>query len=546
MKKTLNFLLCFALATCSIAVEPTTAADRNQLLVSTPTNTLWWAGIIHHGDQMPLTEGYKADLSGDTYGNQAQPLILSSQGDVIWSEDAFALQMSPRGLSVDGKGGKLIQSRSGNSLRDAYLYASRKYFPPSGKMPDKLLFTAPQYNTWIELMYDQNEADILKYAKAIRDNNFPAGVLMIDDNWQQNYGQWDFRTNKFPDPKGMVRTLQSQGFKVMLWVCPFVHTNSAAYPDLARRNLLLKNASGEVALVEWWNGKGALLDFTHAEALAWFHSQLDYLQKTYRVDGFKFDAGDAEFYKGTIASQPVSPNTHSELHGKLGLKYPLNEYRAMWKMGGQPLVERLRDKNHSWDDVQKLVPNMLLAGLMGYPFCCPDMIGGGEYKSFLTNSTIDQELVVRSTQIHALMPMMQFSVAPWRVLDSENLKAVHKAVQLREKHKSYILKLAKQSAETGEPIMQSMEYAFPHQGYERVGDQFLLGDQILVAPVIAKDSRKRTVIIPPGEWNGFDGNRYSGPAKVTVPVEIDELCYFEKADQGTRLPKNREESRLTR
>jgi len=371
----------------------------------------------------------------------------------------------------------------------------------------------------------------LKYAKAIRDNGFPAGVLMIDDNWQQNYGQWDFRKNKFPDAKAMVRTLHAQGFKVMLWVCPFVHTNCTAYPDLARRSLLLENASGDVALVKWWNGVSALLDFTHPEAVAWFRSQLDYLQATYRVDGFKFDGGDSSFYKGTIASRSVSPNTHSELHGKLGLEYPLNEYRAMWKLGGQPLVERLRDKNHSWDDVRKLVPNMLLAGLMGYPFCCPDMIGGGEYKSFQPGSTIDQELVVRSAQSHALMPMMQFSVAPWRVLDPANLKAVRKAVQLREQHKRYILKLARQSASTGEPMMRSLEYAFPHQGYERVNDQFLLGDRILVAPVVEKAARNRTLTLPPGAWLGFDGKRYAGPAKVTVLVGFDELCYFEKADR---------------
>jgi len=412
MKKHLVVLLTLAVAAGSAAAEPTTAANTNHLLVSTSTNACWWSGIIDHGYKMPMAVGYNADLRGETYGNQAQPLVLSSRGDIVWSEDPFALQLSPSGLAVDGEGGRLLRTQAGTTLREAFLYASRTYFPPSGKLPDELLFAAPQYNTWIELMYDQNEADILKYAQAIRDNGFPAGVLMIDDNWQQNYGQWDFRKNKFPEAKAMVRTLHAQGFKVMLWVCPFVHTNSAAYPDLARRSLLLKNASGDVALVNWWNGKGALLDFTNPEALAWFRSQLDYLQSTYQVDGFKFDAGDSEFYRGTIASRSVSPNTHSELHGRIGLDYPLNEYRAMWKMGGQPLVERLRDKNHSWDDVRKLVPNMLLAGLMGYPFCCPDMIGGGEYKSFQNSATIDQELVVRSAQIHALMPMMQFSVAP--------------------------------------------------------------------------------------------------------------------------------------
>ena len=52
------------------------------------------------------------------------------------------------------------------------------------------------------------------------------------------------------------------------------------------------------------------------------------------------------------------------------------------------------------------------------------MIGGGEFTSFLNQATIDQELIVRSTQVHALAPMMQFSVAPWRVLDAARLAAV--------------------------------------------------------------------------------------------------------------------------
>ena len=134
MKTHLVILLTFALAAGSVAAEPTTAANTNLLLVATSTNASWWAGVINHGDRMPLANGYEADLCGDTYGNQAQPLLLSSQGDVIWSEDAFAVQLSPRGLAVDGKGGRLIQTKSGESLRDAFLYASRTHFPPSGKL----------------------------------------------------------------------------------------------------------------------------------------------------------------------------------------------------------------------------------------------------------------------------------------------------------------------------------------------------------------------------------------------------------------------------
>jgi alpha-glucosidase len=397
-------------------------------------------------------------------------------------------------------------------------------------MPDEQLFSSPQYNTWIELMYNQNQADILKYAKGIRDHGFPSGVLMIDDNWQENYGKWDFNKGRFSDPKAMIAKLHAMGFKVMLWVCPFISPDSDVYRDLAKADLLVKDNSGEPAIIRWWNGASGLLDFTNPKAVDWFRSHLDYLQSTYQIDGFKFDAGDSYFYNGVTASQPVSPNAHSELYGKIGLNYPLNEYRAMWKMGGQPLGERLSDKAHSWTDLQKLVPDMLLEGLMGYPFSCPDMIGGGEFTSFLPgSSTIDQELIVRSAQCQALMPMMQFSVAPWRVLDKAHLKSVLKAVKVREDHKIYILQLVAQSASTGEPIVRSMEYVFPHQGYENVNDQFMLGDQILVAPVLENGTGKREVMIPMGAWRGFDGKLYQGPAKLLMAVKDDELCYFEKA-----------------
>jgi len=412
-------------------------------------------------------------------------------------------------------------------LREAFLYARKHYFRGCVRMPDELLFLRPQYNTWIELMYDQNQADILKYARGIRDHGFPAGVLMVDDNWQQNYGQWDFKKNRFPDPKAMIASLHAGGFKVMLWICPFVHTNSETYANLTQRNLLLKDKSGTTALIKWWNGEGALLDFTNPQAVDWFCSQLDYLRSAYAVDGFKFDAGDSSFYKGVVAAQPISPNAHSELYGRVGLRYPLNEYRAMWKMGGEPLAQRLRDKDHSWTDLQKLVPNMLLAGLMGYPFSCPDMIGGGEYKSFQAGAKIYQELVVRSAQCHALMPMMQFSVAPWRVLDAAHLHAVLKAVKLRQEYKDYIIDLARQSAITGEPIVRSMEYVFPHQGFAQVKDQFLLGDRFLVAPVVQQGAGNREVILPKGNWKAFDGKRYVGPVKLSTAVAIDDLCYFE-------------------
>ena len=503
-------------------------AQADEVLLPNQTNVAWWGGVVTHGSAMPITNGYSATLMADNYGNQIQPLLLSSRGDVVWCDEPITYAMSNNTLRVVAQSGNVEHARGGATLREAFRLARDKHFPPSGKMPDEALFAHPQYNTWIELMYDQNQRDVLKYACAILANGFEPGVLMIDDNWQEDYGKWTFHPGRFPDPKAMMNALHKMGFKVMLWVCPFVSPDSDVYRALARQNAFLKDKTGQPAMVHWWNGVSALLDFTQPAAIAWFKGRLEALRNEYGVDGFKFDAGDTDFYPGLISARKVSPNEHTRLFGQFGLLFPLNEYRAMWQMAGQPLAQRLRDKEHNWNDLRKLIPDILQQGLIGYSFTCPDMIGGGQFTSFLDGATIDQELVVRSAFCHALMPMMQFSVAPWRVLGPEQLAACKKATQLRAKYVPTILKLARLSAQTGEPIVRSMEYVFPHQGYETVKDQFLLGDDILVAPALEKGITSRSVRLPPGIWVDGKGNRVIGPKIVTASAALDELPIFDR------------------
>jgi len=171
---------------------------------------------------------------------------------------------------------------------------------------------------------------------------------------------------------------------------------------------------------------------------------------------------------------------------------------------------------------------MILEGLCGYTFSCPDMIGGGLLDPFLTGASLDQDLIVRSAQCHALMPMMQFSVAPWRVLDSIHYNAVKKAVALRIQFTPLILKLAHESAKTGEPILKNMEYVFPGQGFENVQDAFMLGDTILVAPMVEKGKTSRNVMLPAGKWKAQDGTILKGGKTYQQSVAIDQLLYFER------------------
>jgi alpha-glucosidase (family GH31 glycosyl hydrolase) len=521
MKQLIAFFLFYLTVSAAIAQKP--------VVIKSEKDEKWWGGAVAQAHQAPYgNTAFSTNLNYDNKGNQAQPLLLSNKGRVIWSENPFSFSFTGDSIIIADYTSSIIEKKQGSSLSEAYKFASATYFPPSGKTPDTFLFTQPQWNTWIELTYNQNQPDILKYAHNILGNGFKPGVIMIDDTWQEDYGVWNFHPGRFTDPVSMIKELHTMGFKVMLWVCPFVSADAVPYRDLRDRHGLLRDSTGEPAMIRWWNGASAVLDLTNPVDSEWFSNQLQKLQDTFSVDGFKFDAGDAYFYKAsTVSHRKTAINEQTSLFGQIGLRFPLNEYRAMWKMGGQPLAERIADKNHTWEDLQKLIPQSLMQGLEGYPFVCPDMIGGGDFGSFLNRSTLDEELVVRSAQCHALMPMMQFSVAPWRVLDTIHLNAVKKAVLLRQSKIQLIMRLVNDAAKSGEPVIRHMEYVFPNNGYSNINDQFMLGDELLVAPMVGKGTT-RTVVLPKGKWRSDDNKTYKGPAKITIDVPLDRLPYFER------------------
>lgn len=535
VKTTTLLMLTSMLIFCTSANQ----TDYNQI-IEIEENELWYGAAVNEGEKMPFEKGYKANLNGNAYGNQASPLLISNKGRYIWSEAPFAFEFREKHIVISENSEPIHLEKNGNTLKEGYLGASGKYFPPKNKLPEMLLFTSPQYNTWIELIYNQNQKDILDYAHQIIDNGFPPGVLMIDDNWAPYYGRFEFRKDRFPDAKAMVDELHSLGFKVMIWICPFIRPDSEEARFLMKNKWVLMDNMGNIdlswdkatkpAIVEWWNGFSMVMDFTNPEALGWFQEQLDFMMLEYGIDGFKLDAGDPEYYTHNVLSyKNVTSNEHARLWGELGLKYPLNEYRAMWKMGNEPLVERLRDKHHTWEDLQLLIPHITTAGLLGYSYSCPDMIGGGDYSSFIDvdSDKLDPKLIVRSAQCHALMPMMQFSVAPWRILDDVHFRAVKKAVELRQKFVPEIVKLAEESAKTGLPIVSNMEFMFPDQGFGDCKDQFMLGQNFLVAPIITTED-SREVRLPEGNWVDANGDIIEGGQTLSFDVPLDQLLWFRK------------------
>lgn len=487
----------------------------------------WWGGAISKGIFMPFRPGSpRIVLNGTTQYNQAAPVLLSTKGRSLYSDAPFDFEISDGHLHIHGEGKVRIDIHGGD-LRSAHNGWAAQCLSLPSDIPPEILFRQPQYCTWMVMGARQEQGGILKYARELVRRGYPAGIMVIDDTWQEDYGNWEFHPQRFPDPQAMMRELHALGFTVMLWVVPYVSPDSLIARQLNRRAFLIRDAKGAPAVIRWWNGASAALDLTNPDALQWFCERLDQLIANYGVAGFKFDGGDANDYDASWKTfAPASPNDLTELYNRLGLRYPLNEFRAAWKCNGLPLNQRLCDKDHSWEGLKAILSDTLAANLLGYPFGAPDMVAGGKYNQVEAGLAFDSELFIRSTQLAVLMAMIQFSLAPWDVLSPEHERIVLRAIEHRRQLTDYIVAQARSSARSGEPLIRAMEYSYPADDWAEYPWQFMLGDGVLVAPVIERGAAVKAVKLPPGRWIADDGKELNGPADLLIAAPLERLPHF--------------------
>ena len=508
----------------------------------------WFGGTAEDGTFMPIDESSRFD--GDfrkVCPNETMPMYVSTAGRVIWADAPFGYDIHDGEivLTFDGEA-KVTVTEAGESLRDAFLYARKTYIPYEGRRLKREFFKKVQYNTWVECLYRPTEEHLLRYAETIIENGFEPGILIIDEGWHGRYGCWDFDRTAFPHPKEMVEKLHAMGFKVMLWVVPFVcadgekfikavmDSNEKHLENDPEKLLFIRRADdpSEVAIFHWWNGYSAMLDMSNETDQRFVAEQLEYLMNEYGIDGFKFDGGAIVSYSACVTGATYKSHTAHELNrywNEFASKYEYHEIKDTYCGAGIATIQRLADRAHRWhgsswslrsQGLDSIVPNSLLQGLIGHPFICPDMVGGGSWTDFLPGKPIDGELFVRWAQASAFFPMMQYSKAPWSCLSDEHCRLVLEAGRLHNSITDEICEMVGRAEISGEPILRTLEYNYPHCGYEHITDEFMLEDRWLVAPVVVKGARSRTVVIPDGEWVADDGKVYTrGEYEIDAPLE---------------------------
>ncbi|XP_077202681.1 myogenesis-regulating glycosidase-like [Paroedura picta] len=426
----------------------------------------------------------------------------------------------------------------GSDITSVHRHMAQKYFRKPLKMPSENIFRFPIWSTWALYKKEIDQEKLLEFAQTIQKYGFKHGLLEIDDGYMQNYGDFDFDPFKFPDALEMFEKLKEDGFRVTLWIQPFVHTKSPNFEVGKERQLFVMKPEGhDPAMVKWWNGRGAILDFTNPSAREWFQSQLRQLCLKYGIVSFKFDAGETCYLPqepGTFQLLP-DPSVWSRRYAEMAIPfYEFAEVRVGYQSQHIPCLVRIIDRDSIWGHelgLKSLIPTVLTMGLLGYPFILPDMIGG----NFLPNKTEgavdfpDRELYIRWLELSSFMPSLQFSIPPW-LYDREVIEIAHKFMALRESLVApLLLEVAKQVAATGDPLIRPIWWASPNDEFaHQIDSQFLIGDVLMVAPILEPGMSKRDIYLPAGQWKSYKGELFAKtPVMLTdYPISLDEAAYF--------------------
>jgi len=368
-------------------------------------------------------------------------------------------------------------------------------------------------------------------------------AAMVQEAWKGSSEQRrsnDFSASRWPDLKRFFDYCNRHGVKNILWQVPIVHPAHPGFAEAAAKGYFVRKPDGSVSFRQHWLAGFANVDFTNPEAVKYWQDQM---RATVRlgIGGFKTDDGedikpDDVFADGRRGWQ--MHNEYSVLYGQAVMDL-LNQERIdglLWSRSGSLGIERIPalwagDQYANWQQLASLLPAGLSASISGAPFW------GHDIGAYIGRPSA--ELYIRWAQFGALSPLMQYHGIerrePWE-FGPEAEAAYRLLAFLRMNLKPTLIALGREAAESGQPIMRPMIMHYPGEpAYRAEQTQYLLGPDLLVAPVLEAGARGRAVFFPEGVWHhALRPFAYRGPGRFEVPVELCDAPLFLR--EGAKLP----------
>jgi alpha-D-xyloside xylohydrolase len=405
---------------------------------------------------------------------------------------------------------------------------------------------------WVWRNENADQAEVISDAQAIRELDLATSALWIDRPYATGVNTFDFEAARFPDPDAMIAELHGLGFRLALWHAPYVSDGAEPAPTQHQEAADRGYFPPEVGLVtsDW----GQPIDFTNPDAFDWWQGWLAAYADA-GIEGWKLDYGEDVLPGIGPARLPWAFADGSD-ERTMHARYTEHYHRAYAEMlpsaGGFLLARRgvfgdqaiasviwpgdldADMRRHGDDKDGKLavgglpaaVAASLSLGPSGYPLFASDT---GGYR----DSPPTKETFTRWFQFTALTPVMQIGmgssdvawepVADW---DAELLEQYREMVRLHLRLFPYLWTHVLRVQDDGRPIQRALGLAHPELGVHPP-DVYLLGDALLVAPVVEPGATTRTLVLPAGRWiDWFDGTVYDGGGELEVEAPLSKLPLF--------------------
>lgn len=416
---------------------------------------------------------------------------------------------------------------------------------------------------WQSKLRYETQEEVLNVVREYHRRGIPLSVIVIDYfHWTQQ-GEWTFDRKAWPDPAAMVREIEAMGTKVMISIWPTVDPRSENYQEMRRKNYLIKAEKG-VDVQFMFYGPETYYDATHPGARAYLWNKVQEGYGVYGIRQFWLDEAEPEmrpysydnvrFYLGN--GMEVS-NLYSFYHAKAfydgairaGETDVVNLVRCAWH-GSQRLGVVLwsGDVASTFESLRKQLKAGLNVSLCGIPWWTTD-IGG--FVNGDPDSETFRELMVRWFQFGTFCPIFRLHGyrLPYigRELDDPDGKCytggpnevwsfgervgaiLEKYIRVREKLIPYLEKHLEKASQTGIPVMRPLLFDFYWDpNTYQVDDEYLFGDDILVAPVVEQGAAERKVYLPKGAcWTEVStGKAYEGGRVITAQAPLDLIPLF--------------------
>lgn len=393
----------------------------------------------------------------------------------------------------------------------------------------------------------QNETEARQVVNTFRQKRIPLDGLILDLFWFTNMGDFQWELSRFLDPSQMINDLLSQGVRTILITEPYIMTNSFNYNPAANNGYLGQNQSGQTYILpNFWYGSAALLDYTNPQAQAWCWTLYEPLVNQ-GVGGWWTDLCEPELHPNDMQHYwGEAPRVHNIMNllwsRILYDHYHQNEEQRLFNLTRSGYAGSQRYGIVTWSgDVQrsfsglKVQPILMQSlALSGIPYHNSD-IGG------FAGPTTTPELYARWIQYGAFCPLMRphssfQSVEPWAFTEEVEIISVN-FIKLRASLFPYNYSYAYQTWQTGLSIVRPLVLEYPQDPLTRnLGDQYLWGESILIAPVMGAGWYPRNVYLPEGQWiNFWTDEIYSGNQTINVIEPLTRMPIFLKS--GSIIPR---------